>query len=235
MPSLRTAALVGLAASSTACLTARTDARIRHGTSGGLTVTALRTPDAVTFTPDGFIMGVPDHAPAAHGRVHVEGHVAFGWPRVQLMVRPLSLRITGSPDEPADPTHTRLVPTVHVDLYVKAYQRGPWHAGFGLETSPGGYAIGTYEWTARDATSVTVRGVFGGRDGSKAMPRYNTQLQVQASYVRTVGRADLTAFIGASNLVGDGDGSLLYTEPGQGAAQTTYTRAAYAGVSATWW
>ena len=232
---VRSFAWLGLALPCSACLTARTDARIRPGVSGGVTATALRTPDAVTFTPDGTIMGVPDHAPAATGRVHVEGYIAFGGERVQLVLRPISIRATSTPDQPGDPTHVRLVPATHLDLYVKAYQRGPWHAGFGVETSPGGYAIGTYEWTARDATSVTVRGVFGGRDGSKAMPRYNTQFQLQASYVRTVGRRDLTTFIGASQLLGDGDGSLLYAEPVANTPSTTYTRAAYAGVGVTLW
>ena len=232
---MRSFAVRGLALTCPACLTARTDARIRPGVSGGVTATLMRTPDAVTYTPDAFLIGVPERYPAARVRGQLEGHLGFGWRRAQLTLRPLSVRFSAEPDEPGSSETSRLVATSHLDLYVKALTRGPWHAGFGVETSPGGYAIGTYEWTARDATSVTVRGVFGGRDGSKAMPRYNTQLQVQASYLRTVGRTDLTAFIGASNLLGDGDGSLLYAEPGQGSSETTYTRAAYAGVSATWW
>ena len=45
---MRSIAVLGLALTCPACLTARTDARIRPGVSGGVTATLMRTPDAVT-------------------------------------------------------------------------------------------------------------------------------------------------------------------------------------------
>lgn len=95
--------------------------------------------------------------------------------------------------------------------------------------------MATYAWAARDAASVTVRGVFGGRDGSKRTPRYNTQLQLQAAYVRRVGSIDASAFAGASVHVGDGDGGLLHAYPQLSREPVVSFRdAAYAGLAIDW-
>lgn len=227
-------AWLALAVTAPACLTARTDARIRPGPAIGVTSQVMATPDATTFTPDAFIIGVPEFYDAAPARLIVEPYLAWGWTRAELRLHLPSVNWASRSDRPAEDRRAKAAMSAALDLYVKVLTHGRWHAGLGVETAAAGYAVGTYAWSAGDAASLTLRGVFGGRDGSKNLPRYNTQLQAQVSFVRRTGRFDVSAFVGASTHVGEGDGSLLHAYPQGGESYVTFREALYGGVGVDW-
>ena len=225
-----------MALAATACVTARSDARIVRGGRLGLTTTIMATPDANTWTPDAILGGVPENYDAAPARLIVEPYVAYGWRRVELLLRAPSLRRASRSDYPASDGPTQLGAAVMLDLYVKLVERGPWHAGLGLETAGGAYAVATHQWARDHAISLTTRAIYTGRDGSRAMPLHNVQLQGQVAYTYDAAPWQLTGFVGVITHAGAGDGNTLHQFAALDGGQplVTFRDALYAGVGASW-
>ncbi len=225
-----------MALAATACVTARSDARIVRGGRVGLTTTIMATPDANTWTPDAILLGVPENYDAAPARLIVEPYAAYGWRRVELLVRAPSLRRASRSDYAAGDGPTQIAAAVVLDLYVKLVERGPWHGGLGLETAGGGYAVATYQWARDHAISLTTRAIYTERDGSKAMPRHDVQLQGQVAYTYDAAPWQLTGFVGILTLAGSGDGNTLHRFAVLDADHpvVTFKDALYAGVGASW-
>ncbi len=225
---------IALAPATTGCWVARSDARIAPGLRGGATTLVVATPDATTYTPDAVVIGVPEHYDAAPVRALVVPFVAYGWRRVEVRLHGPALALTSRSDAADEDQRARVLPTVDLDVYLKLVERDGWHAGVGAESALALYGVATRAWSPRAATSATVRGVWGGLEGTRSDRRYNTGLQLQLAYVHTGAAMTWSGLVGAVLHLGAGTGNTLDAVPGQGGTQTTFRDAAYVGLGVDW-
>jgi hypothetical protein len=225
---------LALAAGPAGCWVARGDARIAPGLRGGATTLVMATPDATTYTPDAAVIGVPEHYDAAPVRALVVPFVAHGWRRLEVRLHGPALALTSRSDEADGDQRARVLPTVDLEVYAKLVERDGWHAGAGAESALALYGVVTRAWSRRAATSATVRGVWGGLEGTRSDRRFNTGLQLQLAYVHTGAAMTWSAVIGTVLHLGAGTGNYLDAAPGQGGNQTTFRDAAYLGLGVDW-